>query len=168
MKKLPMWAVASLVAAVAILIIVAVNVVQILAKPGASEQMRLAVNEMKEATLTGKPGGFLEHMSRSLKLPPPYDAMVSNPHAELSRWIRQAEIERLEVTDVKPEVYGTSGVVHANVDLVVSSPFTFSYNGPVEINFRKEVHKRLFVIPEEKWLVESFGPVDPSSIQYGF
>lgn len=167
MKGRPAWVYAVAIGVFAIIVIFAINVVQILMKPGAEEQMRLAVLEMRDASLAGRPGGVLEHMSQSFRLPPPYDEKATSSHlAEVGRWIRRAEIRSLEVTDIKPEVYGNQGVVHARVSADVGNPYPFSYNGPIEINFRKEVHRRLFVIPEEKWLVESFGPVDSTYLSY--
>jgi hypothetical protein len=167
MKGRPAWVYAIAVGVLAIIVIIVINVVQILMKPGAEEQMRLAVLEMRDASLQGKPGGVLEHMSQSFRLPPPYDSMATSSHlAEVGRWIRRAEIRSLEVTDIEAEVFGSQGVVHAHVSADVGNPYPFSYNGPIEINFRKEVHRRLFIIPEERWLVESFGPVDITYMNY--
>lgn len=166
MKNRPAWVYAVAIGVLAIIAIFAINVIQILMKPGAEEQMRIAVLEMRDASLQGKPGGVLEHMSQSFRLPEPYNDMATNQRAEVARWIRRAEIRELEVTDIRVEVYGKQAVVHAHVRADVGNPYPFSYDGPIEINFRMEVHRRLFVIPEEKWLVESFGPVDITYLSY--
>ncbi len=167
MKQIPTWGYAVGFVIFGIVVILIVNVIQVAMKPDPTEQMHAAVLEMREASLKGQAGGVLEHMSRSFRLPAPYDEAASNQLAEFSRWIRQAQIERLEITDLRPEVRGETGIVTAHVNAAVGSPFPFSFNGPVEIRFRKEVHRRLFVIPEEKWLVESFGDIDMANLNFG-
>jgi hypothetical protein len=166
MNRRAAWHYVVAVGLLAVVALVVVNVVQIASRPGDGAQIAAAIEEMRQASLAGRSGGVLEHMSKSFELPPQFGEQSGNPLGEVTRWVRQAQIQRLEVSDVQPEIYGSTAVAKATVqtDFQVLS-IAFGYDGPVEFHFKKEVHRRLLVIPEAKWMLVSIGPLDPQHLR---
>lgn len=158
-----------LIGSFGIFLVFAINVIDVMRQDDDETQIRTAIEEMRQASLKGQSGGVLEWMSKKFELPAPYGDKTVRPLAEVSSFIRNAEIQTLEVKVDTVEVSGDVAIANCTINTDVTyQSFPFKYNGPVQIEFRKETHRRLFIIPEKKWQVVSFGPLDTSSYQMGF
>ncbi|HWP32062.1 MAG TPA: hypothetical protein VNK96_10130 [Fimbriimonadales bacterium] len=163
MKKSPVfWAL--VIGGICILLVLAVNVVLILMKPNDEAQIREAIEEMRKASLEHRPGGVLERLSNQFRLPEPYSEEVPNPRYEVSRFIREAKITKLEIKVNSIEISGDSAIAKCRLttDLTFRG-IRFNYDGPAELEFQRETKRRLFIIPEPVWLMRG-GTLDPSQI----
>lgn len=167
MSGRPAWFWPVVVGGLAVLTLMVVNVIAIVSKPSNETQIVNTIEQMRKNSLEGKSGGVLEFLSESFEIPPPYSQEIDGSALQLvKQFIRNAKIKRLEIKDVKPEVYGKTAIARGTLDTDLEyMGRSFVYNGPIEINLRKEEAKRLFVLPDSKWLVIGFGPLDLS--KYG-
>ncbi len=165
----PAWMWILLVAGLAILVLFGVNGIAVLWGKGTDEeQIRKALEEMRVASLEGKPGGVLEWVSRSFQSPIADEWGYRSGRQALAEALRQSDVESLEVEGVEVEVSGGVARVRCEVRAKVSyRQQEVTFNGPLELEFRREVHRRLWVIPEEKWMVVS-AYVDPNRVEVGY
>jgi hypothetical protein len=141
-------------------ILVIVNVIDVSRKPSDEEQIRNAVKQMKEASLAGRDGGVLEYLSDSFELPAGMgspDSPFNSGRDQVGRFIKNATVSSLEMTTDNVDIQGPSA--YARVDAIGTlsyEPFLrdFEFNFPdMQIEFRKETRKRLFVVPDPTWAV---------------
>lgn len=150
----------------ALLLLVAFNVISILAAPDDKKQVAEAIEEMRKATLENRAGGVLEHLSNAFETP--VGSETGSPLASVGNFITNAKVSRLVISDVNTEIDGASAITECKMDADVEFlQVRYRLNGPVKIEFRKETAYRLFVIPEKKWRVVRFYPVDMSQFQAG-
>lgn len=169
MPRLPVWMWAALFACVALLVLVVINIVAVMNKPNDETQILQALEEMRVASVEGRPGGVLEYISDSIELPtqPEDQWMGRSPKAQIARFLRQADIRSVEISDTKVELHGELAQVACSVraDLTYPAfgdvPIAFDR---VVIEFRREASRRLFVVPDSTWRVVRFQPVSLPSV----
>ncbi|MCH8273443.1 MAG: hypothetical protein IH851_01470 [Armatimonadetes bacterium] len=151
-KPASFWVV--VVGIAAVFLLVGFNVVAVMIKPGDDEQLRRAMEEMRQASLDGKPGGVLQRLSESFELRTAPDEIAQNPRSMIARFIRDADISELTFSDITTEVEGDTAIVRCNLktDLTYQG-YSWRMDSPIAVEFRREVERRLFVIPEGKWKV---------------
>lgn len=164
MSKLPVWLWAAVFAGVGLLALVIVNIVAVMNKPDDETQILTALEEMRVASIEGRPGGVLEYISDSIQLPVGTEDQWfgRSPKAEIARFLRQADIRSVEIKDPKVELYGELAQVTCSVSADLSYPMfgdaSLSFDNVV-IEFRRERSRRLFVVPDSTWRVVRFQPV---------
>lgn len=164
MPKLPVWTWAALFACVGLLALVVINVIAVVNKPNDETQILNALEEMRVASIEGRPGGVLEYISDSIQLPVGTEDQWfgRSPKAEIARFLRQAEIRSVEIKEPKVEVYGELAQVTCSVTADLSYPMIGDASlafDDVVIEFRREESRRLFVVPDSTWRVVRFQPV---------
>ncbi len=167
MKNRPAWFWPSIIGGTAILTVLVINLIAIFNKPSNEKQIANTIEQMRINSIDGKSGGVLEVLSESFSIPEPYASQMEGSALQMVKtFIRNAKIRKLEITNVKPEVYGNTAIARCNLNTDLEyMGRSFVYNGPLEVNLKKEQTKRLFFLPDPKWLVISFGPMDIS--QFG-
>lgn len=164
MKSPVFWAL--IVGGICILLVLAVNVVLILMKPSDETQIRDAIEEMRIASLEHRAGGVLEKLSDQFQLPEPYSEDVPNPRFEVSRFIRESKITKLQIKVNSVEISGDSAIVKCRLSTDLNfRGIHFTYDGPAELEFQRETRRRLFIIPESVWLVRG-GTLDPTQLNF--
>lgn len=168
MASRPAWVWILLVGGLALLGLIVVNVVGVfLERRSDEEQIRMALEEMRRASLEGRPGGVLEWVSRSFQTPIAGEWDYRSPRQALADALRRSDVEALTVENVQVEVMGDSARVRCEVRARISYiQQEVMFSGPLELEFRREVHRRLLVIPERRWMVVS-AFVDPNQIMIG-
>jgi len=156
------------IGALCVVLVLAVNVVLILMKPSDERQIRDAIEGMRLASLERRPGGVLEKLSLQFTLPEPYDENVPNPRFEVGRFIREAEIAKLEIVVNSVEISGDSALAKCKLTTNLTfQGFRFRYDGPMELEFQRETRRRLWIIPEPVWLMRG-GTLDTSRFGFGW
>lgn len=169
MPKLPVWAWAVLFACLGLLVLVVINIIAVMNKPDDKAQILQALEAMRIASLEGRPGGVLEYISDSVELPdqPENQWYGNSPKAQIARFLRQAEIRSIEISNTKVELYGDLAQVTCSVRADLYYPafgdMPISFNNVV-IEFRRESSRRLLVVPDSTWRVVRFQPVSLPSI----
>lgn len=157
-KKALFWGVCTLALLYGILIVV--NVIDVSRKPSDEEQIRAAVEEIKAASIANQPGGVLEYISKSFVLPEGIgtpESPFNSDRDQVARFLRNAKVETLQM-DIK-SIDVQQATAYANVNTVGTisyEPFFSSqeFNFPeMQIEFRKESRKRLFLVPDPTWSV---------------
>lgn len=170
MPKLPVWMWTVLFAGVGLLTLVVINVIAVMNKPDDETQILQALEEMRIASIEGRPGGVLEYISDSIQLPVETEDQWygRSPKAQIARFLRQAEIRSVEIADTKVELHGELAQVTCSVKADLSYPafgdvpIAFDH---VVIEFRREASRRLFIVPDSTWRVVRFQPVSLPSIE---
>lgn len=156
------------IAAAFLAIVVGGNIVGVLMKPGDEAQIREAIETMREASLKGRPGGVLEYLSDSFQsewTEGDYDGFV-NPKAEVARFLRQARVTRIQLSDLAIKIDGDKAQVTCSMDADFEvAAMKSSYQGPLQLMMKKEPTKRLFIIPDPTWKVTYAGGVDMDSLR---
>ncbi|GIV02664.1 MAG: hypothetical protein KatS3mg015_1494 [Fimbriimonadales bacterium] len=171
MPKLPVWMWAAIIGLLGLLTLMVVNLVAVLQKPSDEEQIRIALEEMRQASLEGRAGSVLQYISDSIELPalsPEQELYASSAKSQIARFLRQAKITRLEFKDVSIRVEGSTAFVECAIEADLSYPALgeLSPRFPrVVMEFRREEGKRLLVIPDPVWRVVRFQPIQLSDIR---
>lgn len=163
MKK-PWW-IASIVIVVVLGVLFAVNVVAVMNAPSDEQQIRTALEEMRKASIDGRPGGVQEYLSNSFELPegaPQDGGLLSGPKAKVADAIRKSKVNYLTLSNITIEISGINAIARCDVDTeftYMMFPAVTYAAKDIQIEFRKEGSRRLFVIPEPKWRVLRFSNV---------
>ena len=167
MKKRSVWFWPVMAGSLGLLVLLSINLIAIFNKPSNEIQIVNAIEQMRKNSIDGKSGGVLEVLSESFEIPAPYSPQLDGSALQLVKtFLRSAKIKKLEIKNVKAEVYGKTAIARGTLDTDLEYiGRSFVYNGPIEINLRKEETKRLFFLPDPRWLVIGFGPLDIS--QFG-
>ncbi len=152
---------------VALLIVLAVNVISILSAPSDQQQIKSAIENMRQATLENRPGGVLEYLSNEFQTPFMPDSSA-NPLSAVKNFIQQVKTSRLEISDIQTNVENgfASSTCQVDADLEFLG-MRYRMRGPITIEFRKETSKRLFILPEKKWRVVRVYPKSVSDFTFG-
>jgi len=154
-----------ILAAVAMFALLVVNFVAVRSKPDDEAQIRAAIEEMRVASLENKPGGVQKYLSESFELPEGVvsgEGMFDNPKAQVATFIRKANFSELKIGDIKVQITQGAAIatVHASGSLSYPPlPNEFSFDFPeMQIEFKREMRKRLLVIDDPTWsVVRVFG-----------
>lgn len=156
------------IAAAFLAIVIGGNVVGVMMKPGDEAQIREAIETMREASLAGRPGGVLEYLSDSFQsewTEGDFEGFV-NPKAEVGRFLRQARVTRIQLSDLEIQVEGDKAQVTCSMDADFElASMKNSYKGPLQLVMKREPTKRLFIIPDPTWKVTYAGGVDMESLR---
>jgi len=169
--KLPAWLWACVIGLLGMLALMLINLVAVLQKPSDEDQIRIALEEMRQASLAGKPGGVLHYISDSIELPalsPEQELYATTAKRQIARFLREAKITRLEFRDVQVRVEGATALVECAIEADLSYPAVgdISPRFPkVFIEFRREQGRRLFLIPDPVWRVVRFQPIQLSDVR---
>ncbi|MCL6624665.1 MAG: hypothetical protein K6T17_08645 [Fimbriimonadales bacterium] len=169
MRDKPAWVWILLVAGIAVLGLLMINLVVVLwdRRPD-EERIRAVLESMRQASLEGKPGGVLEWVSQSFQTPIGDLEEYRSPRAALADALRRSDVESLTLKGVEVEVAGDAARVRCEVDARISyMGREITFNGPLELEFRREIHRRLWVIPEGRWMVVS-AHTDPGRVEVGY
>jgi hypothetical protein len=141
-------------------ILVIINAVAVSKKPSDEEQIRNAIEEIRKASLDGREGGVLEYISGSFQLPEGIgspESPFNRARDQVERFMRNATVETLtmNVKDIKIEDTLAIADVPSSGNLSYPPFFTnFEFNFPdMQIEFRKEMRKRLLIVPDPTWAV---------------
>lgn len=146
-----------------LLLLLAANVISVMLQPGDEQQLKNALEEMRQATIENRAGGVMEHLSDAFETPVGINEDSFNPLGQVREFIMRASVTRFVISDVEPTVENQLAVVRCTMDADVEfMSVRYRLQGPVTIEFRKETAYRLFIIPEKKWRVVRFYPVDMS------
>lgn len=170
MRNKPPWLWAAAIGGAAILVLIIVNVIAVTQKPSDKEQILAAIEEMRQASIDGREGGFLEHLSQSFELPGDWPGRAARTARNtVAKAIADAKVRSLEVNNIRVDIAQDTAVATCDVSTTFSY-LTFpevSLNfKDVQIEFRREIRKRLFVVPDPTWLVVSFSNVTPEDLPY--
>ncbi|MEO7453526.1 MAG: hypothetical protein ABIV13_02040 [Fimbriimonadales bacterium] len=153
-------------------ILVLVNVFDVSRKPSDEDQIRTAVEEMKKASLDGRDGGVLEHLSDKIVLPEGMGSPAgpfNTDKEQIGRFIKNATVSSLEMTTESVDIQGPTA--YANVTAVGTLSFepflsNFEFNFPdMQFEFRKETRKRLFIVPDPTWAVVRVHGISADGVQ---
>jgi len=159
------WLIAGTMVLVALGVLFAINIVAVANKPSDETQIREALEEMRIASIEGRAGGVQEYLSNSFELPedaPQEGGLLSGPKAKVADAIRKSKVSTLTLSNITVDISGNTAIAHCNVNAefqyMMLPPVAYSAND-IQIEFRKEPRRRLFVIPDPKWLVLKFSNV---------
>jgi hypothetical protein len=170
MRRLPAWVVVAIFALAAMVVLIVVNVISVAMKPGDEAQIRQAIAEMRQASLESRPGGVQEYLSESFEMPEdvPPGSPFENARGRVGSFIRRARFEELEISDIRVEISGKAAVafIHAKGSLSYPPvPAAFSFDIPdLQVDFRKETHTRIFVVPDPSWVVVKVSGITAADI----
>lgn len=139
------------------LVLVALTVVAILVAPLVflPSDRDLVIEALDEAIVAGRegrPGGVMEHLSKSIE----YNSVPLEDRAAVADFIRSGKPD-VEVLNKEPVVEGDSATIHSPVRV------EFGY-GPLQVaqtvedvrfEFKKETGTRWLVVPVPKWRLVS-------------
>jgi hypothetical protein len=164
-KGRPLWFWPAFIGSFAMMVLIAVNYIAVLNKPADEKQIRDAIEEMRIASIEGRPGGVQEYLSARFELPegtPETGGLFQSPRAKVADAIRKSDVESLQIENIRIEISGATAVAHCDVSAkfqyLTFPPVDYAAND-IQIDFRKETVRRLFIIPESKWLVVGFSNV---------
>jgi hypothetical protein len=169
--KRPPWVWASLAIAIGVAVLLIVNLVAVAMAPSDETQIRAAIETLRVASIEGKSGGVQQYLSDAFQLPEGISAeggFLSSPKAEVAKFIRQAKVNKLDVTVRKISINGAEAYAMCDIsfDLAYLTQQFSQTIGAVRIEFRKEPRRRLLLIPDSKWMVLRFGNIDPGQISW--
>ena len=159
MRRLPTWIIVAIFALAAMIVLIVINVISVAMKPGDEAQIRQAIAEMRQASLESRPGGVQEYLSESFEMPEdvPSGSPFENARGRVGSFIRRARFEELEISDIRIEISGKAAVAFIRAKGSLNYPpvpAAFSFDIPdLQVDFRKETHTRIFVVPDPTWVV---------------
>ncbi|MDQ2985384.1 MAG: hypothetical protein M3R13_01525 [Armatimonadota bacterium] len=141
-------------------LLVLVNAIDVSRKPSDEEQIRAAVEEMRQASLEGRDGGVIEYLSDAFELPAGMGAPAgpfNSGRDQVAKFIKNAKVETLEMKTDSVAINGASALANVVTAGTLSyQPFFDSYEfgfPDMQIEFRKETRKRLLIVPDPTWAV---------------
>lgn len=164
------WFYAAAIGIAAIAALFFVNIVAVMNRPSDEQQIRAAIEEMRIASIEGRPGGVQQYLSDSFELPedaPQEGGLFSGPKSKVADAIRKSKVDKLEITNIRVTIDGTNAIatcdVSADFQYMMLPPIAYSAKD-IQIEFRKETKRRLFLIPDPQWLVLRFSNVTFSDL----
>ena len=141
-------------------ILVVINAVDVSRKPSDEQQIRDAIEEIREASIEGREGGVLQYISGSFELP----AGIGSPEGpfnrgrdQVERFMKNATIETLTMKTESVKVQDNLAIADVPASGTISyEPFfsSFEFDFPdMQIEFRKEIRRRLLIVPDPTWAV---------------
>ncbi|MCH7904144.1 MAG: hypothetical protein IH944_06200 [Armatimonadetes bacterium] len=118
--------------------------------PSDEELIERALEEAIVASKEGKPGGVLEHLSRSFV----YDGQPVFDWSKVSQYIKVAK-PVLEVDANRPQIDGDQAIIVAHIEFKMgfqALSFDESIDN-VEIRFGKESGTRWLIFPSPQWKI---------------
>ena len=133
-------------------------------RPTDQEMITRAIESAAEASSDGKPGGVLEHLSRSFEL----NGSTPGSRAEIADYISQFKPDFvIEETDA--ELDGDNAKVTTKVEIAIMGGLGGRVVvDPINIHLRRETGFT-FIFPTDKWRIVSIeAPTyDPRQFSYG-
>ena len=131
--------------------------------PSDEELILQALDEAVEASKEGRPGGVLEHLSRTMT----YNGQKVYDWSEFSRIIKFAK-PVIVVDANRPQIDGAQAIVTARVEFkmgfqAVSIDETVEN---VEIRFRRESGTRWLIFPAPKWKIIEVSAPESGELPY--
>lgn len=152
-------------------ILVVINAIDVSRKGSDEEQIRKAVEEMRQASLDGRDGGVLEYLSKYFELPGGLGTAPSpfaSDKGKVADFIRKANIDSLTMATESVDI--RDGIALANTPAFGSLSLPpllngYEFNFPdMQIEFRKESRRRLLIVPDPTWAVIRVHGVSTSNI----
>ena len=131
--------------------------------PSDEELIEQALREAIVASKEGRPGGVLEHLSRSFV----YDGQPVYDWKEVSQFIKVAK-PVVEIDANRPQIDGDRAIVVARIDFKMGFQ-TFSIDESidnVEIRFGRESGTRWLVFPAPKWKIIEVSAPESRQLPY--
>ena len=131
--------------------------------PSDEELIEQALEEAIVASKEGRPGGVLEHLSRSFV----YDGQPVYSWKDVSQFISVAKPE-IEVDANRPQIDGDQAIVIANVDFKMGFQ-TLSIDESienVEFRFAKESGTRWLIFPSPHWKIIEVSTRESGELPY--
>lgn len=141
-------------------VLVVVNAIDVSRKGSDQDQIRRAVEEMRQASLDGREGGVLKYISNAFRLDDEFSGTpnpFSSDKTRVADFIRNATVDSLQMNVESVDIQ--DGLALANVPVSGKLSFPpllngFEFNFPdMQIEFRKENRKRLLIVPDPTWAV---------------
>ena len=131
--------------------------------PSDEELIERALEEAIVASREGKPGGVLEHLSRSMV----YDGQQVLDWNKVSQYIKVAK-PVIEIDANRPQIDGDQAIVVAKIDFKMGFQ-TLSIDETidnVEIRFGRESGTRWLIFPAPQWKITEVSAPESGELPY--
>jgi hypothetical protein len=140
-------------------VLVIVNAIDVSRKGTDETQIRAAIEEMRQATLDRREGGVLEYLSDVFKMPGSFggQSAFSSDKSKVGDFLRKATVDSLQMDVESLDIQDGIALANVPVSGQLSLPpllngYDFSFPD-MQIEFRKEMRKRLLIVPDPTWAV---------------
>ncbi|HXH62389.1 MAG TPA: hypothetical protein VNI20_13660 [Fimbriimonadaceae bacterium] len=142
-------------------VVAVLAVVFVVTTPSDEQLVRQAIDESAQASQEGRPGGVLDHLSKSLT----FNGAPVGDKAEISRVVRLAKPE-VKFKDYTPSIDGDKATVIADVYVkldYLGLHYDQNVRG-VKVDLARERGFRWLVFPSSKWRITSVSAPDLSTL----
>lgn len=131
--------------------------------PSDEELIEQALEDAIIASKEGKPGGVLEHLSRSFV----YDGQQVFDWNEVSQFIKVAKPE-IEIDADRPQIDGDQAIIVAHIEFKMGFQALSIDNSidNVEIRFGKESGTRWLIFPSPQWKITEVSAPGSGELPY--
>ncbi|MCH7944821.1 MAG: hypothetical protein IIC73_02225 [Armatimonadetes bacterium] len=142
-------------------VLAGLTVLFIVTAPSDEDLIRTALEESVQASRDGRPGGVLDHLSRSLT----FNGIPVGSRADIAEFVRKSKPD-IELGPVEPVIDGDVATVVTSVRVNVTLP-GFSADqtvAQVQIRLARQTGVRWLLFPGTKWRISEVTVPDLASV----